>query len=149
MSEKTCYLTIVRTVSGQEYNIAFLIKARIENRKLDIPSIIVIPNLKGFVFVETELQYLVQNLIYGLKHTKGIIRGKVLADEVLNILTKPVQVNVGDLVEIIAGPFRGFKAKVTDVDSESGTVRLEIIDASSPMPVTLSIREIRRIEQRG
>ena len=147
-ASQACFFTVVRTVGGQEYNVALILKARIESKKLDIPSLVVLPRLKGLVFVETSLPFLVQNIAYGIKHCKGILRGKVPVDELLKVIFKPIEVRVGDIVEIVSGPFRGCKGKVIDVDLERESVTVELIDAASPMPIELRIKDVKVVERR-
>jgi transcriptional antiterminator NusG len=145
---KPCYFIAVRTVGGQEYNVALIMKARIESKNINIPAIVVLPRLKGLVFAETPFPHIVQNVIAGIKHCKGILRGKVLADELLKVVYKPIEIRVGDIVEIVSGPFRGSKGRVTDIDLEEDRVTIEILDAASPMPITLRIKDVRVIERK-
>jgi len=142
------YFLIVRTVGGQEYNVALIMKARIESKNLGIPSLIILPQLKGLIFVEKGLPHIVQNLISGIKHCRGMLRGKVPLSEIVKAISRPVEIHVGDIVEIVSGPFRGYKGKVMDIDNESGTVTIEIMDAASPMPITLRIKDVRLLERK-
>ncbi len=146
--QEESYFLIVRTVGGQEYNVALIMKARIESKNLGIPSIIILPQLKGLIFLERGLPHIVQNLITGIKHCRGMLRGKVPLSEIIKAISRPVEIHVGDIVEIVSGPFRGYKGKVMDIDSESGTVTIEIMDAASPMPITLRIKDVRLLERK-
>ncbi len=147
--ERPCYFTVIRTVGGQEYSVALILKTRIEVKNLDIPSIVVLPRLKGIIFVESAFPFLVQNMITGIKHCKGVLRGKVPLEEILKVIFKPVEVpNVGDIVEIVSGPFKGYRGRVVDVDREQESVTIEILDAASPMPIVLRIKEVRIVERR-
>jgi len=146
---KQCFFTVVRTVGGQEYNVALILKTRIEAKNINIPSIVILPRLKGVIFVETPYPFLVQNLTYGIKHCKGILRGKVPLEEIVRVIFKPVEIpNIGDIVEIISGPFRGYRGRVVDVDRSQETVTVEILDAASPMPIVLRIKEVRIVERK-
>ena len=42
----------IKTQVGKEYNAADLVNARAEKSKLDIPSILVTPELRGYLFIE-------------------------------------------------------------------------------------------------
>ena len=147
ISEESFFM-VVRTVGGQEYNVALILKARIESKNLNIPSLIVLPQLKGLIFVEKGLPHILQNLIIGVKHCRGILRGKVPLSEIMRVITRPIELKIGDMVEIVSGPFRGYKGRVMDIDTESGTVTIEITDAASPMPITLRIKDVRLLERR-
>ncbi|WP_243666813.1 hypothetical protein [Vulcanisaeta sp. JCM 16159] len=69
--------------------------------KVKITAIVVLPSLKGFVFVEGSMPYEIQDLATGIKHYRGMVRGVMNVDEVVSSLAKPVEINVGDVVEII------------------------------------------------
>jgi len=144
-----CRVYAIRAVGGQEYGVAFMLKARAENRGLDkvrISAIVVLPELKGFVFVEGTMPYEIQDLATGIKHYRGMVRGVMSSDELLRSLVKPVEVNVGDVVEIIVEPFRGYRGRVVDIDKQKGQVYLELLDSSSTMPIIVNIKGIRKIE---
>ena len=144
-----CRVYAIRAVGGQEYGVAFMLKARAENKGLDkvkISAIVVLPTLKGFVFVEDPMPYEIQNLAMGIKHYRGMVRGVMNVDELLSSLAKPAGINVGDIVEIIVEPFRGYRGRVVDIDKEKGQVYLELLDSSSTMPIIVNIKGVRKIE---
>lgn len=110
----SCRVYALRAVGNQEYNVAFMLKARAEHKGLDkvkITAIVVLPSLKGFVFVEGSMPYEIQDLATGIKHYRGMVRGVMNVDEVVSSLAKPVEINVGDVVEIIVEPFRDIEAR--------------------------------------
>ncbi|WP_243678105.1 transcription elongation factor Spt5 [Vulcanisaeta distributa] len=122
----SCRVYALRAVGNQEYNVAFMLKARAEHKGLDkvkITAIVVLPALKGgFVFVEGSMPYEIQDLATGIKHYRGVmVRGVMSVDEIVNSLAKPVEINVGDVVEIIVEPFKGYRGgKVVDIDRQRG-----------------------------
>lgn len=153
MSEPSeCHFIAVRTVTGQEYNVAMIIKSRIDAMKnatqspnFRVPSVVVMPDMPSIVLIETEFPYLATALSQGIKHARGIIKGKVSLSDLTRSFEKEVEVNVGDVVEVVSGPFKGFKAKVIDVNKKAGTARLEVVDASSLVPITISLQHIRKL----
>ncbi len=150
--ERVCRVYAIKTVGGQECNVAFMLKGRAENRGLEslrLSAIIVLPNLKGFVFVENTTPYELQELCTGIKHYRGLVRGVMTSDEVLKSISRPIEINVGDIVEIIVEPFKGYRGKVIDVDRDRGQVHIELLDSSSTMPIIVSIKSVRKVESRG
>ncbi|MGC8542747.1 MAG: transcription elongation factor Spt5 [Vulcanisaeta sp.] len=147
----SCKVYALRAVGNQEYNVAFMLKARAEHKGLDkvrISAIVVLPALKGFVFVEGSMPYEIQDLATGIKHYRGMVRGVMSVDELLSSLAKPVEINVGDVVEIIVEPFRGYKGRVVDIDKQRGQVYLELLDSSSTMPIIVNLKGVRKIESK-
>lgn len=147
--ELSCRVYALRAVGNQEYNVAFMLKARAEHRGLDkvrVTAIVVLPSLRGFVFVEGTMPYEIQELATGIKHYRGMVRGVMSVDELLSGLARPAEINVGDVVEIIVEPFKGYRGRVVDIDKEKGQVTLELLDSSSTMPIVMNLKEVRKIE---
>lgn len=52
---------------------------------------------------------------------------------------------VGDIVEIIGGPFKGEKAKITRVDTTKDEVILELSESIRPIPIKVHADYIKKI----
>ena len=77
---------------------------------------------------------------------KGIVGGEVKINELTSLLeSKPLMksIKVGQKVEVIAGPFKGEKAKVVRVNDTKEEVTVELVEAAVKMPVTISAEHIR------
>lgn len=130
----------VRTTAGQEKNVANLIAVRVEANKLPIKSILVPETLKGYLFVEAEGPHFVEEAIAGIKHVRSRVPGVADFSEVERyIVIKPVieELDVDDLVEIVGGPFKGMRAKITRVDRPKEEVTLELLEATFTLPITV------------
>ncbi len=136
----------VRTTAGQEVNVALMIEVRTRTLNLPIYSIISLPALRGYIVLETTGLHIVYEAVKGLKHVKGRASG-TLRWEDLETLIKPKSLidllQGGEEVEIIAGPFRGMKAKVVAIDKIKNEVSLNILEASYPLTITVPIDYIR------
>ena len=140
----------VRTTAGQERNVANLITVRIENNKLPIKAILVPEMLKGYVFVEAEGPHFVEEAIAGIKHVRSRVPGIVSFSEVERyIVIKPVieELDVNDIVEIISGPFKGMRAKITRIDKTKSEVILELLEASFTLPITVHADYVKVVEK--
>ena len=51
----------------------------------------------------------------------------------------------GDVVRIIAGPFKGEKAKVTRLNLQKAEVVLELLEAAVAIPITLGLDSVKVI----
>ncbi|HDO20684.1 MAG TPA: transcription elongation factor Spt5 [Candidatus Bathyarchaeota archaeon] len=138
----------VRTTAGQEKNAALLIYARCISKTLPISAIIAPEEVKGFLFLETENLYIVEQAVKGIRHVKGWVPGKIDKKEIEFFLTpkSPLEgLSVGDVVEIISGPFRGMKGKVTRIDVVKEEVTLELLEATYTLPITVHGDSIRKL----
>ena len=55
----------------------------------------------------------------------------------------------GDLIELIAGPFKSEKAKVANIDKDKNEITVELIDAAVPIPVIVKGDDIRILKREG
>ena len=58
-----------------------------------------------------------------------------------------IDINKGDIIEIIGEPFKKEKAKVTRVDKAKGEIIVSLLNAVVPIPVTVKIDNIRIIRK--
>lgn len=142
-------LFIVRTTAGQEINVALLVETRTKNSGIPIFSILSIPSLRGYVVMEARNLQMIYEAIRGLKHVKGKVSG-TLKWEDLESMVKPRPlidlIQIGEEVEVVAGPFRGMKAKITAVDKSRNEVSLNILEANYPLTITVPIDYIRPVK---
>jgi len=140
----------VRTTAGQEKNVANLLAARVETNKLPIKAILVPEMLKGYVFIEADGPHFVDEAIAGIKHVRSRVPGIVSFSEVERyIIVRPVieEVNVEDVVEVVGGPFKGMRAKITRLDKTKEEVTLELLEATFTLPITVHADYVRLAEK--
>ena len=140
----------VRTTAGQERNVANLIAVRISSTGLPIKAVLVPEMLKGYVFVEAEGPHFVEEAILGIKHVRSRVPGIVNFSEVEKyIVVKPIieELDVRDVVEIISGPFKGMKAKITRIDKTKSEVIVELFEATFTLPITVHADYVRVVEK--
>ena len=140
----------VRTTAGQEKNVADRIAARVETNKLPIKAILVPETLKGYVFIEADGPHFVDEAIAGIKHVRSRVPGIVSFSEVERyIVVRPVieELDVEDLVEVVGGPFKGMRAKITRVDKTKEEVTLELLEATFTLPITVHADYVKLVEK--
>ena len=141
----------VRTTAGQEKNVANLIAARVELKNLPVKAILVPEGLKGYIFVEAESPHFVEEAIAGIKHVRSRVQyGKVDFEEVESyIVSKPIieELSENDIVEVIGGPFKGMRAKITRIDKAKSEVTLELLEATFTLPITVHADYVKLVEK--
>ena len=140
----------VRTTAGQEKNVANLIEARVKMDELNIKAVLVPEMLKGYVFIEADGPHSVEKAIAGVRHVRSRVPGVVTFPEVERyIVVKPVieELDDDDLVEVIGGPFKGMRAKITRVDKTKEEVTLELLEATFTLPITVHADYVKLVEK--
>jgi len=151
-NKQSTMIFAVRTTAGQERNVSKLIAGRAEANKIPIKAILVPDSLKGYIFIEAEGPHIVEQAISGIKHVRSRVPGLVSFEEIEKyIVVKPVieELNIGDLVEVIGGPFKGMRAKITNIDKTKEEVTIELLEASFTLPVTVHADYLKLIKKGG
>jgi transcriptional antiterminator NusG len=146
----------VRTTISQERSVADLITTAVvgetdiweckgepklisKNQLLGRVKAILVPEtLRGYVFLETLEFRDVELAISGVPHVRGRVSGKVSFEEIDKWLKpKPAAegIMIGDVVEIISGPFKGERARVARVDAAKEELILELLDSPHTIPI--------------
>ena len=145
----------IRTTAGQEDIVATLLAER-SKRKMDegergLLAIIVPPQVKGYVLVEAIDEVTVRRIISGVPHVKGIIgRGGMDVSEIDAMLeSKPIieELKPGTVVKLIAGPFKGAKAKIVRVDPQKEEVTVELLETAVKIPITVEAENVRAVTE--
>lgn len=140
----------VRTTTGQERNVAESLASKAEKEALEIFSILATEDLKGYILVEASNRGAVEELVRKTFKVKGIVPGESSVSELEHLLTptKIIEnIDKGDVIELIAGPFKGEKARVTRVDKNKEEITLELMDAAVPIPITVGIEQVRIVSK--
>ena len=166
------FLYIVKTAIGSEQRVADEMHARLHGSgsltalQGDIMSILHPTGMRGYVFVESSAIYHVEKLIgrsggrdptsrrginqTPLKNAKTVLPGEApLADILPYLEPKAVTsgIEVGCIVEIITGAFKGEKARILSVAESKEEVSMELYDQPIPMTVNMRGDHVRVIER--
>jgi transcriptional antiterminator NusG len=138
----------IRTTGGQERVVANLLQTRANAKKLLIRSIIVLDSFKGYIIVEAPDSNIAYEALAGIRHVRGQIRGDLPFKDIEGYLVKkPVvsELSTNDTVEVIAGPFKSMKAKITRVDYEKQEATVVLLDSPYQIPVTVDANYLKRL----
>ncbi len=143
---------IFRASNGKEKSVAQMVnkKANLEQYKGCIYSVMATEGIKGYIFIEgPDIQSIerVTSTIRGVNN-KPIKNQPVDLSELQDILVPRPAIEglqQGDLVEIINGPFKGSRARITRVDSANQEVTAEITSSSMGLPLKLHAEFVRKI----
>ncbi|MFO8110500.1 MAG: transcription elongation factor Spt5 [Thermoplasmata archaeon] len=140
----------VKTQIGQEKNVGDYLASLAKNKKLGIFSILSPKPVRGYIFMEVMTPQIIEEAIGGIRKAKGVVQGETDINEIEHFLAPKLAVEgiaEGDIVELSAGPFKGEKARVTQIDESNDEITVELFEATVPIPVTVRGDHVRVLEK--
>ena len=137
----------IRTTGGQEHIVVNLAQNRINSKKIPVRSILLLESFKGYIIIEAPDSNIAYDALIGVRHVKGQIRGELPYKDIESYLVKrPVvsELNIDDTVEVVAGPFKSMKAKITRVDYEKQEATVLLLDSPYQIPVTVDANYLKK-----
>lgn len=140
----------LKTTINQERAVAQLLTVRAHKAKAPVYAVLSPAELRGYVLVEGGDRELVEHVVKGVPHARGLVEGLTQLTEVEHFLTpKPTTQGIaeGDIVELVSGPFKGEKARVMRIDEGKEEITVELFEAMVPIPITVRGDHVRVIEK--
>ena len=140
----------VKTSIGHEKAVADSLASRAKPKPIGVFAILSPATIRGYVFVEAMNTDALRDIVKGVRRTRGIVKGETTFAEIKHFLTpKPIVSGIveGDIVELIAGPFKGEKARVQQIDHNKEEITVELFEAMVPIPVTIRGDHVRVLEK--
>ena len=141
---------IIKVATNKEERALDMMSERVEKKNLQVYSIVKPNGLKGYVILEAFDRESAEEASYNLPYVKGIVGKTVTYEEIKNMLepkAEDFKIEVGDIVEMIAEPFKNEKAKVTRIEKAKGEVVVSLLGASVPIPVTVKLDNVKVIRR--
>ncbi len=140
----------VKTQVGQERNVADLLATKSKKQEVELYSVLAPQELRGYVFVEADDGQKLERLVRAVSYARTMLGEPVPFAEIEHFLT-PVsavaKISEGDIVELVSGPFRGEKAKVTRIDDAKEEITVELFEAMVPIPITVKGENVRVLKR--
>ena len=153
MSEEIrSHLFAIRTTGGQEKVVMRLLEAKANANKINIQSVLLVENLKGYVVIEAIDPSDAYMAVEGVRHIRGQLRGELEFKDIEGYLVKKStisQLEVDNIVEITGGPFKGMKATITRIDVEKEEATVVLLDAAYQLPVTVAANSLTVSSEAG
>ncbi len=131
---------------GQEFNVAEAIASRAELNNLDIKAVLV-TEIDGYIFIEGDVQDITS--VVESAHYIGKQVGRVPVSELENQLAPtPVieGLKKGDIVEIVDGPFKGSRAKISSIYTAREEITVDLLTSSVTIPIVLHADSVKLIQ---
>lgn len=150
--EKQSLIFAIRTTANREDQVLDFVSSNAEKKGLDIYSIIYPHGMRGYIFIEAGSKDAVEEAFHGVPYARGLLPTPITYAEIEHMLEQvKTQVNIqkNDIVEIISGPFKREKAKITRIDKQKEEVIVELLESAVPIPITVKLDSIKVIRRDG
>ena len=142
----------LRTTANREDQVMDFLIGHIERKGFNVFSVIRPHGMRGYIFLEADTKQQAEEASYGVPYARGILPAPVDYKEIEHMLEqvkKEVNIMKNDIVEIISGPFKREKAKITGIDKGKEEVVVELLEAAVPIPITLKLDSVKVIRREG
>ncbi len=138
----------IRTTVGRERTVLETLITKVHMKPTDIKSVLSPAELKGYLFIEGS-EAGIADVLRGVPHVRGLINKPVALEQLepfMKAATKEITMNVGDIVEVVGGPFKHEKAKIVRIDEDKREARIELIESAVPIPITIKLDLLKVIK---
>jgi transcriptional antiterminator NusG len=144
------HIFALRTTANREDQVMDFITSNAAKKGINVFSIVRPHGMRGYIFIEAEKRQDAEQVAFNVPYARGILPKEINYAEIEHMLEQvKVEMNIqkNDICEIISGPFKREKAKITRIDKQKEEVVVELLEAAVPIPITVkmdSIKVIRR-----
>jgi len=144
------HIFALRTTANREDQVMDFISGHAMKKGFNVYSVVRPHGMRGYIFIEAPRRIDAEGAAFNVPYARGLLPNEISFKEIEHMLEQvKVEVNIqkNDICEIISGPFKREKAKITRIDKEKEEVVVELLEAAVPIPITLkmdSIKVIRR-----
>ncbi len=141
----------LRTTANREEQVLDFLGSNAAKKGLEVFSAIHPHGMRGYIFVEAASRSDAEQAAFRVPYARGLLSHTLDYKEIEHMLekSKKVEMNIrkNDIAEIISGPFKREKCKVSRIDKGKEEVVVELLEAAVPIPITLKMDAIKVIRR--
>lgn len=140
----------LRTTANREDQVMDFVTSNAKRKKLEVYSVIRPHGMRSYIFLESATKADAEQAAFNVPYARGILPKTVEYKEIEHMLEQvkhEVNIQKNDICEIIAGPFKREKAKITRIDKTKEEVVVELLEAAVPIPITVKMDAVKVIRR--
>ncbi|MFC1768553.1 transcription elongation factor Spt5 [Nanoarchaeota archaeon] len=148
--EKLPEIFALRTTANREDQVMDFVTSNARRKKLGVYSVVRAHGMRGYIFVEASSKSDAEQAAFNVPYARGILGKPIEYKEIEHILEQvktEINIQKNDICEIISGPFKREKAKITRIDKTKEEVVVELLEAAVPIPITVRIDAVKVIRR--
>ncbi len=148
--EAKSHIFALRTTANREDQVMDFITSNVVRKGIEVYSVIRPHGMRSYIFLEAMSKAEAEAAAYNVPYARGVLPKEVEYREIEHMLEqvkREVNIQKNDIAEIIGGPFKREKCKVTRIDKAKEEVIVELLEAAVPIPITLKFDAIKVIRR--
>ena len=140
----------LRTTANREDQVMDFLVSNAKRKKLGVYSVIRPHGMRSYIFIEAATRSDAEQAAFSIPYARGILPNEIFYNEIEHMLEqvkREINIKKNDIAEIISGPFKREKCKITRIDKTKEDVVVELLEAAVPIPITLKIDSIKVIRR--
>jgi len=146
------HIFALRTTANREDQVMDFVASNAHQKKFNVYSVIRPHGMRGYIFIEAEKRTEAEQAAFNVPYARGLLPNEVQYKEIEHMLEQvkgaaEASIKKNDIAEIISGPFKREKCRITRIDRAKDEIVVELLEAAVPIPITLktdSVKVIRR-----
>ncbi len=148
--KKKATIYALRTTANREDQVMDFVTSNASKKGLDVYAVIRPHGMRGYIFVEAGTRTDAEQAAFNVPYARGILPSVIDYKEIEHMLEqvkKDVNIKKNDIAEIISGPFKREKCKITRIDKTKEEVVVELLEAAVPIPITVKMDAVKVIRR--
>src|SRR3989338_3088114 len=149
--EGKTYIFSVRTTANREEQVVDFLAANAKKKGFEVYSVLKPHGMRSYIFIETPSLAEAEQAVFEVPYARGVLPRPIPYEEIEHMVEvvakKEINIQKGDIAEIISGPFKREKCKITKFDKEKEDVVVELLEAAVPIPITLKMDALKVIRR--
>lgn len=140
----------LRTTANREDQVMDFLTSNIQRKKHKVFTVIRPHGMRGYIFLEAVNKQEAEQAAHGIPYARGILPKPIDYSEIEHMLEQvqhEVNIQKNDIAEIISGPFKREKCKITRIDKVKEEVVVELLEAAVPIPITVKMDAVKVIRR--
>lgn len=151
--QPTTHIFALRTTANREDQVLDFVSSNVEKKKLEVYALVRPHGLRGYVFMEAGTRADAEQAVFRVPYARGVIGKEIDFKEIEHWFESAQKmeydIRKNDIAEIISGPFKREKCKITRVDKAKDEIVVELLEAAVPIPITLKTDAVKVIRREG
>jgi transcriptional antiterminator NusG len=142
----------LRTTANREDQVMDFVSSNAAKKELGVYSVVRPHGMRGYIFVEASSRSDAEQAAFNVPYARGILPNIIEykeIDHMIEQVKKEVNIRKNDIAEIISGPFKREKCKITRIDTTKDEVVVELLEAAVPIPITVKMDAVKVIRRDG